>query len=104
MYVSKALLYFDYTLIFMLTLCIFILTVNLFKQRLLAKSLQSKLSAKTIDISKSVVIVISYLNQKIYLYDLLQYVGVTLDDKQKGLLERRVQEKSSTGFRGGDNG
>ena len=104
MYVSKALLYFDLTLIFMLTICIFILMVNLFKQRLLAKSLQSKISNQTSQTSKGVVVVISYLNQKTYLYDLLQYVGITLDDKQKGLLERKAQGQISAGFRGGDNG
>ena len=104
MYVSKALLYFDLTLIFMLTICIFILMVNLFKQRLLAKSLQSKISNQTAQTNKGVVVVISYLNQKTYLYDLLQYVGITLDDKQKGLLERKAQGQISAGFRGGDNG
>ena len=95
MYVAKYLLYTYSSIIILLIMFIFALTVRCYKHKI---NLQQITLYRPPDNNRIINIV--YGEKNYYLYDVLKSIGVTLDDKQKKLLEQQISEDKHIGFRG----
>lgn len=88
MYVAKYLLYTYIFVIIMLICFILALTVRCYRHKI---NLQQINLVRHPEINK--VINIVYNDKYFYLYDVLKSIGVTLDNRQKKLLEQQISEE-----------